>query len=92
MLRLNSICIESITCKETETQFNSVYFLNWHTNQLIAENGSTTNGHVREGYLKIQISVDVKKKRILPLEVTSEVHDGKLLKLVDNAYENNNLN
>ncbi|MFY9868184.1 MAG: hypothetical protein WAK17_00535 [Candidatus Nitrosopolaris sp.] len=42
--------------------------------------------------MKIQIAVGVKKKRILPLEVTSEVHDGKPLKLVDNAYENNNLN
>ena len=47
--------------------------------------------HVRKGYLKIHIAVDIKKKRILSLEVTSEeVHDGKMLKkLVDNASENN---
>ena len=47
--------------------------------------------HVRKGYLKIHIAVDIKKKRILSLEVTSEeVHDGKILKkLVDNASENN---
>ena len=37
--------------------------------------------HVRKGYLKIHIAVDIKKKRILSLEVTSEeVHDGKILK------------
>jgi hypothetical protein len=49
--------------------------------------------HVRKGYLKIHVAVDIKKKRILSLEVTSEeVHDGKMLKkLVDNASENNNL-
>ena len=49
--------------------------------------------HVRKGYLKIHIAVDIKKKRILSLEVTSEeVHDGKILKrLVDNASANNNL-
>ena len=28
--------------------------------------------HVRKGYLKIHIAVDIKKKRILSLEVTSE--------------------
>ena len=44
--------------------------------------------HVRKGYLKIHVAVDIKKKRILSLEVTSEeVHDGKMMlnKLVDNA-------
>ena len=45
--------------------------------------------HVRKGYLKIHVAVDIKKKRILSLEVTSEeVHDGKILKkLVDDASE-----
>ena len=49
--------------------------------------------HVRKGYLKIHVAVDIKRKRILSLEVTSEeVHDGKILKkLVDNASENNNV-
>ena len=49
--------------------------------------------HVRKGYLKIHVSVDIKKKRILSLEVTSEeVHDDKMLKkLVDNASKNNNV-
>jgi IS5 family transposase len=43
--------------------------------------------HVRKGYLKIHVAVDIKRKRILSLEVTSEeVHDGKMLRrLVDNA-------
>ncbi|MGA9841161.1 MAG: transposase [Nitrososphaeraceae archaeon] len=43
--------------------------------------------HVRKGYLKIHLAVDIKKKRILSLEVTSEeVHDGRVLnKQVDNA-------
>ena len=43
--------------------------------------------HVRKGYLKIHVAVDIKRKRILSLEVTSEeVHDAKMLsKLVDNA-------
>lgn len=47
--------------------------------------------HVRRGYLKIHAAVDIKKKRILSLEVTSEeVHDGNMLKnLVDNASKNN---
>lgn len=49
--------------------------------------------HVRKkGYLKIHVAVDIKKKRIPSLEITSEeVHDdGKMLnKLVDNAAENN---
>ena len=49
--------------------------------------------HVRKGYLKIHVAVDIKRKRILSLEVTSEeVHDGRILKkLVDNASEYNNL-
>ncbi len=40
---------------------------------------------VKRGYLKIHIAVDIKKKRILSLDVTSEkVHDGKvLLELID---------
>ena len=34
----------------------------------------------KRGYLKIHIAVDIKKKRILSLDVTSEkVHDGKVL-------------
>ncbi|MGA8083334.1 MAG: IS5 family transposase [Candidatus Nitrosopolaris sp.] len=47
--------------------------------------------HVRKGYLKIHVAVDVKKKRIMSLEVTTEeVHDGKILKkLVHDASENN---
>jgi hypothetical protein len=47
--------------------------------------------HIRKGYLKIHVAVDIKKKRILSLEVTSEeVHDGNMLKdLVDNTLENN---
>ena len=49
--------------------------------------------HVRKGYLKIHVAVDIKKKRILSLEVTSEeVHDGRMLsKQVDNASENNHV-
>jgi IS5 family transposase len=41
---------------------------------------------VKRGYLKIHIAVDIKKKRILSLQVTSseQVHDGKILpELVD---------
>ena len=44
--------------------------------------------YVRKGYLRIHVAVDIKKKRILSLEVTSEeVHDdGRMLnKVVDNA-------
>lgn len=39
----------------------------------------------KRGYLKIHVAVDIKRKRILSLEVTNEkVHDGKVLpKLVD---------
>jgi len=44
---------------------------------------------VRKGYLKIHVAVDIKKKRIVSLEVSSEeVHDGSKLKvLVDRAME-----
>jgi len=49
--------------------------------------------HVRRGYLKIHVAVDIKNKKIISLEVTSEeVHDGKMLKkLVDAASESNNV-
>ena len=41
--------------------------------------------NVKRGYLKIHVAVDIKRKRILSLYVTSEqIHDGKVLsKLVD---------
>ena len=44
--------------------------------------------HVRKGYLKIHVAVDIKNKKIISLEVTSEeVHDDGMMlsKLVDNA-------
>jgi len=50
--------------------------------------------HVRKGYLKIHVAVDIKGKRILSLEVTSEeVHDdGEMLKkIVDDASKNNHM-
>ena len=49
--------------------------------------------NVRKGYLKIHVAIDIKKKKIVSLEVTSEeVHDGnRLKKLVDNASENNDV-
>ncbi len=49
--------------------------------------------HVRRGYLKIHVAVDIKKKKILSLEVTSEeVHDGKMLEeLVDDVLESNDV-
>jgi hypothetical protein len=47
--------------------------------------------YIRKGYLKIHVAVDVKKKKIVSLHVTSEeVHDSKMLRhLVDHALENN---
>jgi hypothetical protein len=47
--------------------------------------------HVKRGYLKIHVAVDIKKKKIVSLEVSSEeVHDSKMLKkMVDNASKNN---
>jgi hypothetical protein len=49
--------------------------------------------NIRKGYLKIHVAVDIKKKKIVSLEVTSEeVHDGsKLRVLVDKAIENNHI-
>lgn len=49
--------------------------------------------NVRKGYLKIHVAVDIKKKKIVALDVTSEeVHDSTMLKkLVDNASENNDI-
>ena len=47
--------------------------------------------HIRKGYLKIHVAVDIRKKKILSLETTSEeVHDGQVLKrLVDRTSEKN---
>lgn len=49
--------------------------------------------HIKRGYLKIHVAVDINKKKIVSLEVTSEeVHDGsRLKKLVSNASENNDV-
>jgi hypothetical protein len=50
--------------------------------------------HVRRGYLKIHVvAVDIKKKKVVSLEVTSEeVHDSKVMKkLVDRVSENNDV-
>jgi hypothetical protein len=49
--------------------------------------------NVRKGYL-INVAVDIRKKKIVSPDVTSEevVHDGTMLKrLVDNASENNDV-
>jgi hypothetical protein len=49
--------------------------------------------NIRKGYLKIHVAVDIKKKKIVSLEVTTEeVHDGMMLKkLIENAAENNDV-
>jgi hypothetical protein len=51
--------------------------------------------NVRKGYLKIHVAtVDIKKKKIVSLEVTSEeIHDdsSRLKNLIDNALEDNTL-
>jgi hypothetical protein len=50
--------------------------------------------NVRKGYLKIHVvTVDIKKKKIVSLEVASEeIHDdGSRLKNLENALENNTL-
>ena len=50
--------------------------------------------NVRKDYLKIHVAVDIKKKKIVSLDVTSEeVHEnGTMLKrLVDNASESNDV-
>jgi hypothetical protein len=49
--------------------------------------------HVRRGYLKIHVAVDIRKKKVVSLQVTSEeVHDSRMMKkLVDHASENNNV-
>ena len=40
--------------------------------------------NVKRGYLKIHVAVNIKKKRILSLQVTSEqVHDGKVTTTTD---------
>jgi Transposase DDE domain len=48
--------------------------------------------NVKRGYLKIHVAVDIKKKKILSLQVTSEqVHDGKVLpELIDDIIIKNN--
>ncbi|AFU57886.1 putative transposase, IS4 family [Candidatus Nitrososphaera gargensis Ga9.2] len=48
---------------------------------------------MKRGYLKIHVAVDIRKKKVVSLEVTSEeVHDGKVMKkLVKGASENNGI-
>jgi hypothetical protein len=48
--------------------------------------------NVKRGYLKIHLAIDIKKKRVLSLKVTSEqVHDGKVLpELIDDITIKNN--
>ena len=49
--------------------------------------------HVRRGYLKIHVAVDIRSKKVVSLVVTSEeVHDSRMLKkLVMNTSENNGI-
>ena len=49
--------------------------------------------NVGRGYLKIHVAVDIRTKKIVSIQVTSEeVHDGKVLKkLVEHASESNTL-
>jgi hypothetical protein len=49
--------------------------------------------HVRRGYLKIHVAVDIRKKKVVSMEVTSEeVHDSKVLKkLIKGASEHNDV-
>jgi Transposase DDE domain len=52
------------------------------------ENGTRYKSHIRKRYPKIHVAVDIKRERILSLEVTSEKEhdDGMMLsKLVDEA-------
>ena len=48
--------------------------------------------NVKRGYLKIHVAVDIKKREIISLDVTSEqVHDGKVLsELIDDITINQN--
>ena len=47
----------------------------------------------KKGYLKIHVSVDIKTKEILALEVTDEkVHNGKVIKQLIEQVLNNNHN
>jgi hypothetical protein len=57
------------------------------------ESGFAINGMLGEVYLKIHVAVDIKKKKVVSLEFTSEeVNDSKVMnKLVDRVYENNDV-
>ena len=47
----------------------------------------------KKGYLKIHVTVNIKTKEILALEVTDEkVHDGKVMKSLVEGVLNNNHN
>jgi hypothetical protein len=90
-----SRCIKKLKIKINEKIGDDIVIALDSTGIKVANRGEWMRHkwHVRKGYLKIHVSVDIKKKRILSLEVTSEeVHDGKMLKkLVDNATKNNNV-
>jgi hypothetical protein len=49
--------------------------------------------HVRRGYLKIHVAVDIRRKKVVSLQVTSEeIHDSRMMKkLVDHASKNNDV-
>ena len=89
-----SRCINKLEIKINERLGNDIVIALDSTGIKVANRGEWIRHkwHVRKGYLKIHVAVDIKRKRILSLEVASEeVHDGRILKLVDNASENNNL-
>jgi hypothetical protein len=48
--------------------------------------------NVRKGYLKVHVALDIKKKKIVSFEITSEeIHDGSRLKNLVAPWENNSL-
>ncbi len=89
-----SIRINRLEIKINEKLGNDIVIALDSTDIKVANRGEWIRHkwHVRKGYLKIHVAVDIKRKRIVCLEVTcEEVHDGKMLsKLVDNASSGGN--
>ena len=85
--RLN-ITISDDDNKKTNFQYDDYFVIAIDSTGIKVTNRGEWIRHkwnIKRGYLKIHLAVDIKKKRILSLHVTSEqVHDGKILpELID---------
>jgi hypothetical protein len=86
--RINRLDIKISSDKDKSTLHDDYFVIAIDSTGIKVSNRGEWIRHkwnVKRGYLKIHVAVDIKRKRILSLQVTSEqVHDGKVLpQLID---------